>query len=285
MADMRDGAPRWEGSSAAPRRLSPAELATAALLLGTVALLAATLVQETLDLYVNGVLRPLVFFSLAVLGLQLVALAARGGAATCQQPGCHGAEPAAAALSRRQQLSLMVLAIPILLGLVVPPQVLGSAAIGARDIASVAATGTASNAQDAATFDMSQAYEPAGDEPDPLKRNVLQWRRVMSATHDPVAALAGQPVDLVGFVYFGPGDGADRFTVARYVIRCCVADANPMGLPVHTAQAGSLKPDTWVRVRGVLAAGTANGQPALVIEPQRVEPVAQPLTPYINGLS
>jgi uncharacterized repeat protein (TIGR03943 family) len=282
---MRDCAPGWDRSSAALRRLSPAELATAALLLGTVALLAATLVQGTLDLYINGALRPLVSFSLAVLGLQLVALAARGGAATCQQPGCRGAERSAPALSRRQQLSLVVLAIPILLGLLVPPQVLGSAAIGARDIASVPAPGTALNAQDATTFDMNQAYEPAGDEPDPLKRNVLQWRRVISATRDPVTALAGQPVDLVGFVYFGPGDGNDRFTIARYVIRCCVADANALGLPVHAAQAGSLQADTWVRVRGVFAAGTVNGQPALVIEIQRFEPVAPPHTPYINGLS
>jgi uncharacterized repeat protein (TIGR03943 family) len=279
---MQTSAPSWQAASLAVRRVSSAERATAVVLLGTVALLAATLLQGTLDLYINGVLRPLVLLSLAVLALQLVALLGRGRATVCE-PGCQHAHPARG-LGARQALGVVVLAAPILLGLLVPPQVLGTAAIAGQDIASAAPTASGA-VQTAANFDMNQAYEPAGDEPDPLKRNVLQWRRLISGMRDPAATLGGQPVDLVGVVYHGPGDGADRFTLARYVIRCCVADAVPMGLAVRTPRAATLKPDTWVRISGVFAAAGGSGQPSLVIEPRSIEPVSQPSTPYINGLS
>lgn len=54
---------------------------------------------------------------------------------------------------------------------------------------------------------------------------------------------------------------------------------------VQTDRAASLQSDTWVRVQGVFAAGSVGGQPGLVITPSRIEPVEQPVAPYINGLT
>jgi len=265
------------------QRAAARDLLQLVLVAGIGAMLAATLLTGTLDLYVNGVLKPLVVFSLGVLALQALALGLSPAApAACALDGCAHGHPARR-LTPRRLLSLGALALPIVLGLLVPPQVLGSAAIAGRDISAVPTP--APVVQTASSFDMNQAYEPAGDEPDPLKRNVLQWRRLISGTRDPLKSFSGQPVSLIGFVYHAPTDGPDRFTIARYIIRCCVADAVPLGLPVQSAEARTLKPDTWIHVQGTFGAGSANGQPALVILPQRIEPTQQPSTPYINGLT
>jgi uncharacterized repeat protein (TIGR03943 family) len=282
---MSMSVPKLRGALASVRRFSSWDLASGALLAGIAAMLAGTLVTGTLDLYINGVLQPLVYLALGVLFLQLAALALSRRAPAAEL-GCDAdcaVHRATDTLTGRRWLSLCALSAPILLGLLVRPQVLGSAAIAGQDIAAIAPSNPM--VQTASTFDMDQVYEPAGDEPDPLKRNILQWRRMISGVRDPVAAFAGQPVDVVGFVYHAPSDKTNQFSVARYVIRCCVADATPLGLPVQSTESAGLTPDMWVRVHGALVAGTVNGQTVLAIEAQQIEPVPQPTTPYINGLS
>ncbi|MCU0567105.1 MAG: hypothetical protein MUF49_10970 [Oculatellaceae cyanobacterium Prado106] len=98
--------------------------------------------------------------------------------------------------------------------------------------------------------------EPAGEEPDPLKRNVLQWRRVISAVRNPLEEFPGQAVDVLGFVHRQPGDGDRQFTIARHIIRCCLADTVPLGLE----------------------------KPTLVIVPSKLKPIREPQKVYINGV-
>lgn len=54
---------------------------------------------------------------------------------------------------------------------------------------------------EAPAIDIWVYAEPAGEEPDPRQRNVLQWRRLITAVPDPIFSFAGQPVDVVGFVH------------------------------------------------------------------------------------
>jgi uncharacterized repeat protein (TIGR03943 family) len=260
---------------------------SAALLLGMAAMLASTILRGTLNLYVNVVLEPLAYLSVAILALQIAALGlakVRGSPDplphACDS-GCCRVEPGRT-LTGRQRLAVVALSVPIVLGLLVPPQVLGSAAIGDQDITSGASVQPGFS-QTATDFDMNRAYEPAGKQADPLQRNVLQWRRVLSSVRDPVATFSGQPVDVIGFVHRTPTTPPDQINLARFVIRCCIVDANSVALVVQTSEASALELDTWVRVQGAFAAGTVNGQRGLVIAPTRIEPVPQPSRPYING--
>jgi uncharacterized repeat protein (TIGR03943 family) len=284
---VRNVASNWGSSPSLLQRFAPWDLVSAALLLGMAVMLASTILRGTLNLYINVVLQPLTYLSVAILGLQLVALGLaklRGSSDplphACDS-GCCRVEPAGS-LTGRQRLAVVALSVPIVLGLLVPPQVLGSTAIGDQDITTGATVPTGFS-QSISNFDMNRAYEPAGTQADPLKRNVLQWRRVLSSVRDPVATFSGQPMDVVGFVHRAPTTPPDQFNLARFVIRCCIVDASPVALPVQTSEAGSLPLDTWVRVQGAFAAGTVNGQRGLVITPTRIEPVPQPTRPYING--
>ncbi|WP_143467526.1 TIGR03943 family putative permease subunit [Leptolyngbya ohadii] len=140
----------------------------------------------------------------------------------------------------------------------------------------------APESEDAPAIDIWVYAEPAGEEPDPLKRNVLQWRRVISSVRAPLDEFPGQPVDVVGFVHCTPNDDRNQFTVARHIIRCCLADTVPLGLAVQWE--GSFVPESWVRVRGKFARVAGSAGEKLVIVPTSVKVIPQPQKLYINGV-
>ncbi len=133
-------------------------------------------------------------------------------------------------------------------------------------------------------FDIWHYAEPAVEEPDPLNRNVLQWRRAISSVRDPLTTFPGQPVNLVGFVQRMPTDKVNQFALARRVIRCCLADTVPLGLPVYTTEANQFETDSWLHVRGVFSSLLVDGKQMLVIEPRGIELISEPKKPYINGV-
>lgn len=136
---------------------------------------------------------------------------------------------------------------------------------------------------DTATIDIWVYAEPAGEEPDPLKRNVLQWRRLISSVREPLDEFPGQPVDVIGFVHHSPNDAASQFTVARHVIRCCLADTVPLGLTVQWENP-PLTAETWLRVQGQFVRVTGRAGEMLAIAPSSIEIVPIPQKIYINGV-
>ncbi|MEJ5221819.1 MAG: TIGR03943 family protein, partial [Tepidiforma sp.] len=90
--------------------------------------------------------------------------------------------------------------------------------------------------------------------------------------------IAGQPVDVIGFVFRKPDDPPDRLRVARFVVACCIADAQGFTLPVAWKDAGALTNDQWVRVEGRVGIGP-DGEP--VVLAAAVTPIEAPQNPYI----
>lgn len=164
-----------------------------------------------------------------------------------------------------QLSSLFVLAIPLLLGVLVPSQPLGASAITG---------GVSLNPVGGSTV---QSYVKP-----PLERNILEWLREFSNTSNP-AAFDGLDVDVVGFIYREPNMEANQFMVARFTMSCCVADAFAIGLPIEVADESiaELADGTWIRVRGTLKAGTFNGSAVPIITPTAIEPIDTPDQPYL----
>ena len=161
---------------------------------------------------------------------------------------------------------IAILAIPMLLGLLVPARPLGASAISSRGIGLSAPQrpGSVVQAQRAATG----------------PKNVLDWLRDFSRNPDPTA-FDGQAVDVTGFVYRDPRNGPDQIWVSRFAITCCVADAAAVGLLVQTSDVANLKNDSWIHVTGKLQAGTFAGENVPVIIPAKIEPTDQPENPYL----
>jgi uncharacterized repeat protein (TIGR03943 family) len=138
-------------------------------------------------------------------------------------------------------------------------------------------------AEEPPAIDIWVYAEPAGEEPDPFKRNVLQWRRLISSVREPLDEFPGQPIDVIGFVHCHPNDEANQFTVARHIIRCCLADTVPLGLTVQW-EGEPFVVETWLRVRGQFARVTGSAGEKLAIIPSAIEVIPTPQKIYINGV-
>jgi uncharacterized repeat protein (TIGR03943 family) len=158
-----------------------------------------------------------------------------------------------------------LLALPLILGVLIPSRPLSSAAAGG----SISLSAVSTNNTQTAAFSSN-----------PLEWNVLDWLRAFHNSGDP-ASFNGKQVDVIGFVYREPTFGKNQFMVARFAISCCVADASAIGLPVVWDKAGSFKQDTWVRVKGALQAGDFRGDSVPMLQAASVETVEQPAHPYL----
>ena len=170
----------------------------------------------------------------------------------------------------RAWIGLGIVALPVVFGVLVPSAPLDSRAIEGA-IASNLSSISAAPGQRIGT--------------DPLDRNVLEWLRAFSLEAD-LSVFEGQEADVIGFVYRDPAlDDSTRFLAARFVMSCCVADAQAIGLMVEWPGAADLKADEWVRVRGVFALRTIDGQPVPVLAAYAgadgVRPVDRPAHPYL----
>lgn len=139
-------------------------------------------------------------------------------------------------------------------------------------------------AEDKPAIDIWSYAEPAGEEPDPLQRNVLQWRRLITSVREPVDEFPGQPVDIIGFVHRPFPPMPDQFVLARRIIRCCLADTVPLGLAIATDIADTYEADQWLRVQGTFGTTLYRNRPTLVVKPDTITAIDEPQKVYINGV-
>ncbi|MCC6615485.1 MAG: TIGR03943 family protein [Anaerolineae bacterium] len=159
---------------------------------------------------------------------------------------------------------LAVIAIPLVVGTLIPSRPLGAEAISGD----IAMTNSAA-AANVTTFTIN-----------PLDRNVLDWLRVFSSTSD-YQTLNGEPASLIGFVYREASFAEDQFMIARYSISCCVADASALGIPVMWADTAALDQGQWVHVQGSFQVADFRGDELPVLQAETIELVDQPEHPYL----
>jgi uncharacterized repeat protein (TIGR03943 family) len=148
---------------------------------------------------------------------------------------------------------------------------LGASAVankGINAIAPLAAGGSTKN------------VEPAKTSLASTNRTIIDWVRAFNYESN-TAVFAGQPADVVGFVYHDQRLRPSQFLVARFTITCCVADAAAIGMVVEWPAAESLAGNSWVRVRGPIQATVFGGNPAPLVAAQQVDQVAEPTQPYL----
>lgn len=212
----------------------------------------AVLLQSSLsgrlDLLLSGVFHPLVALS----GVALLLLAGL----LLAEPALRGQESPAP--SRRQAIpkTWWLSAAVALLVIAIPPN---------------------------PSFSTLAANRPAelGDETElsfvlpPAQRSLTDWVRLLRSQPDP-SLYAGDPVRISGFVLPQPGEPPQ---LARLLVRCCLADATPVGLPVRWPAGRMPRADQWLAVEGTMAIEERNGQSRSVVVAQRITPIARPKRP------
>lgn len=162
---------------------------------------------------------------------------------------------------------LIVIALPVLLGILIPARPLGTSAIANKGVNTNAPIAAGSSA--AVTLDIA-----------PESRSVLDWVRVFNYESNPTV-FNGQLADVVGFVYHDPRLPEGQFLVGRFALNCCVADATAIGMAVAWPDEDNLADNSWVRVRGAVQAAALNGKPLPLINAATIEQVAEPEQPYL----
>jgi putative membrane protein len=174
------------------------------------------------------------------------------------------AEDADRGVSGREAAGLLSLLTPILLALMLSGSSLGALAaskkLSARgvDLASLAE----SLSKGASEVDFLQ-IKAAGDD---------------SQEGETLGLSPGRQVDLTGFVMKAGSSPRAPFTLGRFYITCCVADAIPIGVTVDpTLAEGGFAKDSWLQVTGAL---DLNGN-GYVVDAERIDEVPEPSNPYL----
>jgi putative membrane protein len=84
----------------------------------------------------------------------------------------------------------------------------------------------------------------------------------------------GRSVELTGFV----SQEGRPFTLSRFYITCCVADAVPIGVHVMPGAHSKLKRDDWVDVTGVLS----KGHREWIVRALAIRHIKPPSDPYLS---
>lgn len=162
--------------------------------------------------------------------------------------------------------SVLILAIPLVLGIMVAPKTLGANAIENRGISTDFAVSS-----DAAAKSLTIV---------PSQRNVLDWARAIAATTEP-EQFYGQEADVIGFVYRDSRFADNQFMVARFTMTCCVADALAVGVIVQADNAVDFEMDSWVSIKGTFQETTFEDSAMPAIFATEITPTERPEQPYL----
>lgn len=168
----------------------------------------------------------------------------------------------------RTGFGVWILALPLLIGLLVPPRALGTTEIATRGI-NASAPLTARSGEETLSVELAST-----------QRTVLDWIRAFNYANEP-RLFEGEAADVTGFVYHDERLEAGQFMVGRFSLTCCVADAVATGMVVNWPEAAGLVDNQWVRVRGVIEVAEFDEKTVPLIRAASVENVPTPVQPYL----
>lgn len=165
--------------------------------------------------------------------------------------------------------SVLVVAVPLVLGVVIPAKPLGADALKTR--------GIDTNFSSVALGQMSSASLSII----PSDRNILDWARAIASSTD-TKQFNGQEAKVVGFVYRDSRFGENQFMAVRFTMTCCVADAFGVGLIVQTdPDATQYAVDSWIEIKGRFQEVEFDGSLTPVLFADEIKPTEQPEQPYL----
>lgn len=110
----------------------------------------------------------------------------------------------------------------------------------------------------------------------PEQRTLTDWVRLLRQQPDP-QLWQGEPVRVSGFVLTQPDEAP---SLARMMVRCCLADATPISLAVRWPATAPLPPaDRWLAVDGVMGVERHRGGDRSIVLARQVRPIPEPARP------
>ncbi|GAB4281472.1 MAG: TIGR03943 family protein [Candidatus Rifleibacteriota bacterium] len=100
--------------------------------------------------------------------------------------------------------------------------------------------------------------------------------------HADFEKLIGQKLVTKGiYVADSPRIPPGTFVIFRFIMVCCVADAQPLAVLVKGAPPPGLKSENWIEIEGTLESTDIQGHSAAVIKADRIKRIPAPINPYL----
>lgn len=164
--------------------------------------------------------------------------------------------------------SFLIVAIPLLLGVVIPAKPLDANVIQSRGISN----------EGLFVSDNSESSKELDTPAD--QRTILDWIRAFNLSENP-EEYTGETADVIGFVYHDPRLPDHQFLAGRLAVTCCVADAFAIGMVVDWPQAADMADNAWVHVRGQIQVINIENQTLPLIIAESVKETDPPAHPYL----
>lgn len=194
-------------------------------------------------------------------------------------------------------LRYMIFIVPLLMAFMLPPKAKDTGSVALGSIGSSGKTGgsTAGSSSESEASGVypeediySRTYPNAGardsridvsaDMIEMNERNFVQWLQELYENGD---RYEGKSIQIVGFVFKDKDFQENQFVPARFMMSCCAADMQPVGLLCNYGNAGILERDSWVKVQGTVKSGEFQGERVPMVEVERVEAAEKPKIEYV----
>jgi uncharacterized repeat protein (TIGR03943 family) len=159
---------------------------------------------------------------------------------------------------RADWAGVILLLLPVALVLALPTPQLGAQAASRKAVGVGALSG----------------FAPPTTHGDEIGLEEIHYAALSREYADQVGIVEGAEVQLVGFVTHPKANEA-TFSLTRFYISCCAADAVPYSVSVAADE--DLPDDTWLKIEGDLT----RGDRGFIVEPSSIDEIEEPSTPYL----
>ncbi|MFZ5351699.1 MAG: TIGR03943 family putative permease subunit [Bacillota bacterium] len=233
------------------------------------------------DLYyfINPSLRIFTYFSTVAFLLMAVVQAKKVISAFKENSG---------SISRYVKLSYIVFCIPLILGFALPAKALDSFMIEKKGF-NIEAAVQSSAAKDANSKPKSSdsvgtnTYDAESDinKMDVIKLEDWNFASIIEQLYADIDKNIGKEVEVKGFIFKTQELKENQFVIGRYIVTCCAADAEIIGLLCNSSDAAELAIDQWVIVKGIINKVAVDDMEIPVIDVTSIEKTDRPPSEYV----
>ncbi|MEN6567385.1 MAG: TIGR03943 family protein [Veillonellales bacterium] len=133
----------------------------------------------------------------------------------------------------------------------------------------------------AASYEMSRPLAPKLRQMSKIEVNDHDYTEIMSELQFLSQDYLSKEIQMTGFVFRAPEDAVNQFSLVRYVIVCCTADALPYGILCEVKDAAKYKDGTWLTIKGVVQKTKHGDETVPTLKITSLQQVAEPKEPYV----